>query len=191
MLGHPDTRVDKSALTRWRKGTEVPWGLDSPSQILAPVPKRFVGPRPWLLGASPGGPGMGGASRRRARLCGSPHPTLLRDRKAEPRLPEPPPPLPAVAVSGWCRLRFFACDGRSCRYGDRSVAPGAASLCKQNCPGPRHLLQFPSGLLEGLTPSVGRVRTRRREGSCSGWKGEGSLAFSESDLFADLFFLTC
>lgn len=167
------------------------WTLPPKYCLLSPSASLAPGPRPRLLGASPGGTGMGGASRRRARPCRSPHPTLLRDRKAEPRLPEPPPPLPAVAVSGCCRLSFFPCDGRSCRYGDRSVALGAASLCKQNSPGPRHLLRFPSGLLEGLTPGVGRVRTRRREGSCSVWKGEGSLAFSESDLFADLFFLTC
>lgn len=70
-------------------------------------------------GVNPRRPGMGGASRRRARLCPPPHPTLPRDRKAEPRFPELPPPLSAVAVPGWWRFRIIARDGRGCRYGDR------------------------------------------------------------------------
>lgn len=41
---------------------------------------------------------------------------------------------PAVAVFGWWWPNVFAGDGRGCRYGDRSVALGAASLRKQNCP---------------------------------------------------------
>lgn len=112
---------------------------------------------------------MGGASRSHAWLRPPPHPTLPRDRKAEPRLPEPPPPLLAVAVWGWRQLSFFAGDGRGCRYGDRSVALGAASLREPTGPGPGHLLQLP-GTPCGPDLSGVTVRTRGRQGSRSCWK---------------------
>lgn len=147
------TRVNESAPTRRREGSGVPCGLFSPSQTLGPAPAPGA---PWTHPPSPraslrrrkgGGPGVGGASRSHARLCPPPRPTLPRDRKAEPRLPGPPPPLLAAAVWGWWRLSFFAWDGRGCRYGDRSVALGAAGLREQTYPGPRHLLLLPARTL--------------------------------------------
>lgn len=171
-------------------------GLHSSFQILGPAPRRFCSPapRPSLLepgeaerGRSQDQLGMGGTSRSRARPCHPPYPTLPRDRKAEPRLPEPRLPLPAVAVFGWWWPNIFAGDGRGCRYGDRSVALGAASLRKQNCRSPYTPPPASSGTPCRFNSRQVRVKIWRREGSCSVWKGEGSLAFSESDMFAGHF----
>lgn len=156
-----------------------------------PLPLALRGPPPSPLASlrrrKGGGPGVGGASRSHSRLCPPPRPTLPRDRKAEPRLPGPPPPLLAAAVWGWWRLSFFAWDGRGCRYGDRSVGLGAAGFREQTCPGPRHLLLLPARTLCRPHARRGWNSDSEARGSCSGWKGEGSLAFPESGLFADLF----
>lgn len=127
------TGVDESATRGARGGTHVgPWGLDCTFQTLGPGPRAFRR-APHLplafweaVRAGPRRAGMGGASRplRRAvsapcaGLCPPPRPTMPRDRKREPRLPGPPPPLRAVAVCGWWRLGVFAGDGRGRRYGD-------------------------------------------------------------------------
>lgn len=120
--------------------------------------------------------GKGGTSRPRARLCRPLHPTVPRGRKAEPRLPGPRSPLPAAAAFGWWWPSVCAGDGRGCRYGDRSVALGAARLRTQNCPSPyRYLLPPPRGRRAGFTSRQVRVKTRGREGLRRVWKGEGSF----------------
>lgn len=149
------TGVDESAPPPWHAGTGFCRAFLSLANTRpCPAPSPLGGPRRRVSGrarASLGGPGMGGASRSHARLCLPPHPTLPRDRKAEPRLPEPPPPLLAVAVWGWRQLSCLAGDGRGCRYGDRSVALGAASPRGQTGPGPGRLLQLP-GAVQASSP---------------------------------------
>ena len=131
------TRVDKRAPTRRRAGTEVPWGLFSPLQIRGPVTQlRGLCTPPSLFG-SQGGRRRGWAQAGQgwaeppAPMPGCARPLIphcLATGRRSPGFRNFVRPSRQLVSRGWWRLGIFAGDGRGCRYGDRSVARGAASL---------------------------------------------------------------